>query len=147
MGGVDGASLARDGRKREVTSLGRHTLAELHDCGSDALNDPVRVERLMNEAARLSGATVVQSAFHAFSPHGVSGVVVVEESHLAVHTWPEHRYAAVDYFSCGEIDCGAALRHLEAGFRAEHVEVREIARGVIPSRDASLHSSFVPGEG
>lgn len=144
---MDGAPRTRDGRRGAVISLGRHTLAELHGCGADALNDPAQVERLMNEAARLSGATVVQSAFHAFSPHGVSGVVVVEESHLAVHTWPEHRYAAVDYFSCGEIDCEAAMRHLETHFRAEHVEVREIARGVIPSPDPSLHSSLAPGEG
>ena len=64
-------------RKRALIVLGRHLLAEFHDCGADALDDPARVERLMNEAARLSGATVVRSVFHAFSPHGVSGVVVV----------------------------------------------------------------------
>ena len=95
-----------------MISLGRHLLAEFYNCESGVLNDPEQIERLMNEAARLSGATVVQSVFHVFSPHGVSGVVVVEESHLAVHTWPEYGYAAVDYFSCGDVDCDAAVRYL-----------------------------------
>lgn len=125
--------------------LGRHLLAEFHDCGADALDDPARIERLMNEAARLSGATVVRSVFHAFSPHGVSGVVVVEESHLAVHTWPEYRYAAVDYFYCGDLDCGAALRRLEEGLLAARVETKEVARGVVRRREASLSLPFAPG--
>ena len=97
-----------------MISLGRHLLAEFYNCESGVLNDPEHIERLMNEAARLSGATVVQSVFHVFSPHGVSGVVVVEESHLAVHTWPEYGYAAVDYFSCGDVDCDAAVRYLSS---------------------------------
>lgn len=132
-------------RKRALIVLGRHLLAEFHDCGADALDDPARVERLMNEAARLSGATVVRSVFHAFSPHGVSGVVVVEESHLAVHTWPEYRYAAVDYFYCGDLDCGAALRRLEEGLLAARVETKEVARGVVRRREASLSLPFAPG--
>ena len=53
-----------------MNALGRHLLAEFYDCASPALNDPARIEELMNEAARMSGATVVQSVFHAFSPHG-----------------------------------------------------------------------------
>ncbi len=126
-----------------MISLGRHILAEFYDCDADVLNDPKRVERWMNEAAHLSGATVVQSVFHAFSPHGVSGVVVVEESHLAVHTWPEHRYAAVDYFSCGEVDAEAAMRHLENRLLAARVETAEVARGVMERRGAPLGSPLV----
>ncbi len=114
-----------------MNSLGRHLLAEFHGCEANLLNSPGRIERLMNEAARLSGATIVQSVFHVFSPHGVSGVVVVEESHLAVHTWPEHRYAAVDYFSCGDVDCDVAVRYLAENLTASRVETKEIQRGVI----------------
>ncbi len=133
---------------RKLNSLGRHLLAEFYDCASDALNDPGRVERLMNEAARLSGATVVQSVFHMFSPHGVSGVVVVEESHLAVHTWPEYGYAAVDYFSCGDVDCDAAVRYLSNHLLPGRVETKEVPRGVIDGREASLSASLVSnGEG
>ena len=131
-----------------MNPLGRHLLAEFHDCESPALNDPARIEALMNEAARLSGATVVQSVFHAFSPHGVSGVVVVEESHLAVHTWPEYRYAAVDYFSCGEVDCDAAVRCLAVHLAPARVETKEVPRGVIEEREAPLDAPFASnGEG
>ena len=56
----------------------------------------------MTEAAKTAGATVVKTVFHHFSPHGISGVVVIAESHLAVHTWPEHGYASIDIFTCGE---------------------------------------------
>lgn len=131
-----------------MTALGRHLLAEFYDCESDALNSPARIELLMNEAARLSGATVVQSVFHAFSPHGVSGVVVVEESHLAVHTWPEHNYAAVDYFSCGAVDCGEAVRYLEERLLPARLETKEVPRGVIGEREAPLSAPFAAnGEG
>ena len=131
-----------------MNPLGRHLLAEFYDCETDALNDPGQIERLMNEAARLSGATVVQSVFHMFSPHGVSGVVVVEESHLAVHTWPEHSYAAVDYFSCGEVDCDAAVRYLADHLAPSRVETKEVPRGVIEEREAPLDAPFASnGEG
>lgn len=138
-----------------MNSLGRHLLAEFYDCGTDALNDPGRIERFMNEAARRSGATVVQSVFHAFSPHGVSGVVVVEESHLAVHTWPEYRYAAVDYFACGAVDCAAAVRCLAAHLAPARVETKVAPRGVIEKREGPFATngeeeaplSFRNGEG
>ena len=132
----------------KLNSLGRHLLAEFYDCASGALNDPWRVERLMNEAARLSGATVVQSVFHMFSPHGVSGVVVVEESHLAVHTWPEYGYAAVDYFSCGDVDCDAAVRYLADHLLPTRVETKEVPRGVIEEREAPVSAPLASnGEG
>ena len=131
-----------------MNPLGRHLLAEFYDCASPALNDPARIEALMNEAARLSGATVVQSAFHAFSPHGVSGVVVVEESHLAVHTWPEYRYAAVDYFACGDVDCDAAVRFLAEHLLPTRVETKVAPRGVIEEREAPLDAPLATnGEG
>jgi S-adenosylmethionine decarboxylase proenzyme len=116
-----------------MSSLGRHLLVELYDCDPDKLNDPKGVEQAMREAASLSGATIVQSVFHMFSPYGVSGVVVVAESHLAVHTWPEYGFAAVDYFSCGPIDCEAAVWHLKDQLGAGRVENREIARGNLVS--------------
>ena len=130
-----------------MNALGRHLLAEFYDCASPALNDPARIEALMNEAARRSGATVVQSVFHAFSPHGVSGVVVVEESHLAVHTWPEHNYAAVDYFSCGAVDCGAAVRFLAERLLPSRVETKEVPRGVIEERGAPVSSPVATNGG
>jgi S-adenosylmethionine decarboxylase len=113
------------------------------------LNEPEVIERAMNEAAEVSGATIVQSVFHMFSPHGVSGVVVVAESHLAVHTWPEYGYAAVDYFSCGPVDSEAAIRYLQEKFGAERVTTRKIDRGLlVPSTGNGSPAVLVgsPGE-
>ena len=84
-----------------MRSLGKHFLAVLFGCNTEIINNVELVEEHMKTSATLSGATIVQSVFHTFSPYGVSGVVIVAESHLAVHTWPEHDYVAVDFFSCG----------------------------------------------
>jgi len=116
--------------------LGRHMLLELYSCDEKVLDDLGTIEAFMKEAARVSGATIVESAFHRFQPHGISGVVVVAESHLAIHTWPEHGYAAVDFFTCGPgIDFWQAHNFLKQAFAAEDFEVREIERG--GDRDAS----------
>ena len=110
--------------------LGRHMLLELFSCDEKVLDDLAAIEAFMKEAARVSGATIVESVFHRFQPHGISGVVVVAESHLAIHTWPEYGYAAVDFFTCGPgIDYWQAHNHLKQAFAAEDSEVREIERG------------------
>ena len=77
-----------------MDTFGQHLLVEYHGCDLSLLNDLCRIEVLMCAAAEAAGATVVTSAFHRFSPQGVSGVVVIEESHLSIHTWPESGYAA-----------------------------------------------------
>jgi len=110
--------------------LGRHMLLELFSCDEKVLDDLAVIETFMKEAARVSGATIVESVFHRFQPHGISGVVVVAESHLAIHTWPEYGYAAVDFFTCGPgIDYWQAHNYLKQAFAAEDSEVREIERG------------------
>ena len=81
-----------------LKSLGNHFLTELFSCNIEIINNVELVEEYMKTSAALSGATIVQSVFHTFSPYGVSGVVILEESHLAVHTWPEHGYVAIDFF-------------------------------------------------
>ena len=83
-----------------MNELGLHILMEFNDCSLDILNDLESLEVAMNDAAAASKATIIKSVFHQFSPQGVTGVVVVAESHLAIHTWPEHGYAAVDFFTC-----------------------------------------------
>lgn len=85
-----------------MTHLGNHLLVELYDCDREMLNNSVKIEEFMNEAALASGATIVSSHTNLFNPHGVSGVVIIAESHITIHTWPEHGYAAVDAFTCGE---------------------------------------------
>ena len=110
--------------------LARHTLLELHGCDSTLLNNPDNLKALLVEAVRRGQGTIVTEVFHTFSPHGVSGVVVIAESHVAIHTWPEHGYAAVDIFSCGtKLDHFAIREWIRAGLGAETVESRELARG------------------
>jgi len=91
---------------------GRHVLAELTGCPAVVLNDPASLEKSFRRCAEEGGATLVSSHFHHFSPQGVSGVVVIAESHVTVHTWPEHGYAAVDVFTCGRPEVAEAVMEL-----------------------------------
>ena len=81
-------------------SLGYHYFFEFYDCPTQKLSMVEPVRKAMLEAAEKSGASIVNDVFHQFNPQGVSGVVVIKESHLSIHTWPEHGYAAVDFFTC-----------------------------------------------
>ncbi len=113
-----------------MKSLGRHVLVEFYGCDRDRLNSVELIENSMKEAALNSGATIVESVFHLFSPHGVSGVVVIAESHLAIHTWPEYQYAAVDLFTCGDsVDPWVAFEYLKEALKAETMFTMEMRRG------------------
>ena len=115
-----------------MNALGRHILAEIHGCDSKVLNDITGVEEIMVHAALSSGAEVREVAFHKFSPQGVSGVVVISESHLAVHTWPEHGYAAVDVFTCGDsVNPWDACNYIVEKFGAQNFTASETLRGVL----------------
>jgi S-adenosylmethionine decarboxylase len=115
-----------------MNALGRHILAEIHGCDSKVLNDITGVEEIMVQAALSSGAEVREVAFHKFSPQGVSGVVVISESHLAVHTWPEHGYAAVDVFTCGDsVNPWDACNYIVEKFGAQNFTASETLRGVL----------------
>ena len=110
--------------------LGYQIIADLYGCDSEVLKEASRIEALMLEAAEKSKMTIVSSTFHQFNPHGVSGAVIISESHLAIHTWPEHNYAAVDLFTCGDvIDAQTALDILSKGLGCEHISVTEMRRG------------------
>ena len=112
-----------------MKALGRHILVEFLNCKADVLNDVAAIENAMVEAAQIAGATVINSTFHHFSPYGVSGVVVIQESHLAIHTWPEYRYAAVDLFTCGDtVDPWVSFEHLKKAFEASYSAL-EMNRG------------------
>jgi S-adenosylmethionine decarboxylase proenzyme len=115
-----------------MQALGRQIIVEYYSCNPEKLNDTALIKRAMREAANVCGATVVQEAFHLFNPHGVSGVVVIAESHLAIHTWPEYRYAAVDLFTCGEeINPDIAFDYLRDALEAGHFSAMEMKRGML----------------
>ena len=111
-------------------ALGRHLIVEVWDADPRLLDDVQALERLLLEAARAANATVLQSVFHRFSPYGVSGVVVIAESHLTIHTWPEYGYAAVDIFTCGpkmNLDAAVAVIRERLGGRMMQLE---FSRGI-----------------
>lgn len=111
-------------------ALGRHVLAEVYGCSFDILNDVRKVEAIMVNAALEAGAEIREVVFHKFSPQGVSGVVVISESHLAIHTWPELGYAAVDVFTCGDrVNPWDAVNYLKENFCAEDMDANEVERG------------------
>jgi len=114
-----------------MEALGRHVLAELYGCEPGTLDNVKGVQDMMVAAALAAGAEVREVAFHKFSPQGVSGVVVISESHLAIHTWPELGYAAVDVFTCGDrVDPWDACKYIVEGFKADHYTATEMKRGI-----------------
>ena len=117
-----------------MDALGRHLLVEFTDCDAEHLADVDFIQEAMLEAARKSGATILAHSFHHFSPPdgrgGVSGAVIIAESHLAIHTWPEYRYAAADFFTCGEtVDPWKAYDFLQEALKAKHGSAVEFKRG------------------
>ena len=113
-------------------ALGHQLMVEYYGCAPKSLNDLDHIRCSMIEAAQATGATVVGEVFHEFNPHGISGAVVIAESHLAIHTWPEYGYAAVDFFTCGEeIDPFRGFDLLREKLTAERFEVQEFFRGRI----------------
>ena len=124
-------------------ALGRQILVEFYDCDADILKDGEAVRDLMMDATLKSGATIVTDTFHSFSPYGVSGVIVIAESHVAIHTWPEHGYAAVDIFTCGDtINPWTIQQALEEGFASKRASSMELKRGLFPDAVAHKPTGF-----
>jgi spermidine synthase len=119
----------------EKVALGNHILVEFSGCTPEIMNSVSTIEKGMVDAAEKAGATVINSTFHHFSPYGVSGVVVIQESHLAIHTWPEFGYAAVDLFTCGDIDSWISFDHLQEVFQAKNYSAIEMKRGSLKLLD------------
>ena len=116
---------------RGARGLGMQYAIELYGCRPERLANCEDVEAVLRAVGREIGATVLSGHFHQFAPAGVSGVLVISESHLAIHTWPEHRYAAVDLFTCGprRLHPADAVAELRERWGASHVEVSHVERG------------------
>mgnify|MGYP001591339668 FL=1 len=121
-------------------ALGRHLLLELFDCDDAVIGNLEFVKAAMIKAAKRAQATIIDVIFHEFNPFGISGVIVIAESHLTIHTWPEYRYAAVDIFTCGETtNPDAAASYLAEAFGAERTSVVEMQRGMFLGRQMLPH--------
>ena len=113
-----------------MKALGFHYLIELNNCDPNYLKDAQILENLLRKAVKESGATEIGRVFHEFSPHGVSGVVLISESHFSIHTWPEYGYAAVDFFTCNKsVDVQKAIGILKKNLGAKSSSFVEIKRG------------------
>lgn len=114
-----------------MEALGRQILVEFYDCDESKINDVSYIENSLIQATKASKATIISHNFHKFSPYGVSGVVVIAESHVAIHTWPEYNYCAVDIFTCGDtIDPWVIQEHLKDYFESKNVSSMEMKRGM-----------------
>ncbi|WP_059103831.1 adenosylmethionine decarboxylase [Shouchella shacheensis] len=116
-----------------MDTMGRHVISELWGCDTDKLNNMNFIEQVFVNAALKAGAEVREVAFHKFAPHGVSGVVIISESHLTIHSFPEHGYASIDVYTCGDIiDPHVAATFIAEELKAESSEVLEVPRGMGP---------------
>ena len=115
-----------------MNALGTHLLFDLKECNPQLLDDIQYIQQAMTGAATEAGATIVAENFHKFDPFGVTGIVAIAESHLCIHTWPEHSYAAVDIFTCGrgfkpDKAAGLIIQRLQC----VQPRITEFQRGVI----------------
>ena len=114
------------------TALGTHILLELSQCPGKLLLEKEQLCQTLVESAKQAGAQVKKTVFHHFSPHGLSGVVVIAESHITVHTWPEHEYAAIDIFTCGDPQIARRIqKEITERFSPATAFAREFSRGPI----------------
>lgn len=117
-----------------MKTLGRHLILEFYGCDHVRLDAMEPLQAAMRAAAESVGAAVVGEAFHAYEPQGMSGILLIAESHLSLHTWPESGYAAVDLFTCGGLDPRPALRVLYRALGATSCRMQEIVRGLPADR-------------
>jgi S-adenosylmethionine decarboxylase len=121
--------------------VGHHYIAEGSGCNAEIIGRVESVEQILVRAAEIAGVTVWSISFHRFSPNGVSGVVVISESHLSVHTWPEYGYVALDIFTCGDTaKPEAAVQYALKEFGASSMHITEITRGLDEGDRQFFHS-------
>ncbi len=122
-----------------MKELGNHLIIELYGCNNEIINNKESVQEILLDAAQKAKVTVIDYKFHTFSPHGISGAIIIAESHISIHTWPEYGYCAVDIFTCGNVtDNSAALEVIKEGFKAKHYSAIEMKRGILNLPDDQI---------
>ena len=123
-----------------MKALGTHIVCELSGCDPEALTDVDAVHGMMVAAAKAARATIMESAFHRFEPQGVSGTVMLAESHLSIHTWPEKGYAAMDFYTCGDhTDPWLACQYAAEFFNAKNMLTTQFKRGIESKNGTFTH--------
>ena len=127
-------------------TVGHHYIVEASGCDPKIISDVSQVQQILVKAAEVAGAKVWAVSFNTFPPSGVSGVVVISESHISTHTWPEFGYGALDFYTCGEhVDAEKGLFYAVEAFGASSSHITEITRG-IDEGDRDYFHSFVTWE-
>ena len=116
------------GRTTQIQSAGIHLLIDFWE--AENLDSVSFCEKALSRAVKASKATLLKINLHKFQPHGVSGVAVISESHISIHTWPEHGYAALDIFVCGGKSPYRALESLKKSFKPKRIVLTEAKRGI-----------------
>ncbi len=112
--------------------LGIHYIVDYYECNNKYLTSVSKVNNIMKNASKIGKFSVVKSCFHQFLPCGVSGVMVLKESHLTIHTWPEYQYAAIDIFLCDiNINIDKVVEYLSSVFETNNYKIKKIERGKI----------------
>ena len=132
--------------KTSHSSIGHHYIVEASGCDPKVIGSVEKVQQILVRAAEIAGAHVWSISFSKFPPMGVSGVVVISESHISCHTWPEVGYAALDIYTCGvEVKPEKGVVYAVEEFGAETSHITEITRG-IDEGDAVFYHSFITWE-
>lgn len=122
------------GMKAEIINpkekLGTHIIAEIYFTDNSVLNDEKKIREALEEASVAGNMTVINTSSHQFSPHGVTALVLLAESHISIHTWPEHSYAAVDVFACGKGIPEKSLEKLKEILPVKKIKVVKFDRGL-----------------
>jgi len=122
-----------------LAALGKHLLLELKECNVELLNDIEYLRKTLTEVAEAIGATIINDDFYQFTPQGVSGILIIAESHISIHTWPEYSYAAVDVFTCGDvIEPKNAIKPMVEKLQAKTYTYREIKRGIFVESEMAV---------
>ena len=128
-----------------MSPRGVHFIVEVSGCG-EVITDVSKLQDILVEAARQANAQVWSVSFNRFPPNGVSGVVVISESHLAVHTWPEENYMALDIYTCGAKSMPLkAVEYVLEKVEAKRSHITEITRG-LDDNDQIFYHSFITWE-
>lgn len=116
--------------KEVIKSLGEHLIIEAWKMKN--LNQPEIIRKALKEMVKATGATFLSLKLHKFNPHGISGIAVIAESHISIHTWPEYKYAAIDIFTCGvRVNPYAAIPVVKKYFKPKHIKIMDLKRGVL----------------
>ncbi|MDD3626012.1 MAG: adenosylmethionine decarboxylase [bacterium] len=113
-------------------SLGKHFICDFFNCAPEKISNNEEIKEIIVSAIKQSGATIVETKMYHFEPYGLTGIVIITESHFSIHTWPEYRFAAIDFFSCNKnLDFNKAIKIIEDYLKPESIKKHEIDRGEI----------------